>query len=52
MEIWVAVVPLAALAIPATATVVIARMALKETTSQERAGILRAIAEIVRELHP
>jgi hypothetical protein len=45
---WGAAALLAALAILATTT----RMALKDTTPQDRASVLRAIAELVRELHP
>lgn len=54
MDIWEALVLLTGLVILATTTVIITGMALKGTASQDRASILRAIAELVRELrrHP
>ncbi|MFE2424848.1 hypothetical protein [Streptomyces hokutonensis] len=52
MDIWGAVVLLTGLVVLATTTVIITGMALKGTTPQDRAGILRAIAELVRELRP
>ncbi|GGM06326.1 hypothetical protein GCM10010129_57510 [Streptomyces fumigatiscleroticus] len=50
MDVWTAVVPLAGLAILAISTVIITGMALKGTAPQDRAGILRAVAEVVREI--
>ncbi|MET8380057.1 hypothetical protein [Streptomyces microflavus] len=41
---------LAGLAIIATTAVAITGLALKDTASQDRAGILRAVAELVQEL--
>ena len=52
LDIWEAVVLLAALAILATTTVIITCIALRNTPSQDRARILHAIAELVRQLHP
>ncbi|WP_326583761.1 hypothetical protein OG250_34570 [Streptomyces sp. NBC_00487] len=51
MDIWWAAVLLAGLAILAIALVTITGMALKDTASQDRAGILRAVAAFVRGLH-
>ncbi|WP_331732838.1 hypothetical protein OG592_42530 (plasmid) [Streptomyces avidinii] len=50
MDIWWAAVPVAGLAILAIALVTITGLALKDTASQDRAGILRAVAACVREL--
>ncbi|NKI44688.1 hypothetical protein [Streptomyces physcomitrii] len=50
MDIWGAAVLLAGLVIFAITTVIITGMALKDTAPQDRAGILHAIAELVREL--
>jgi hypothetical protein len=50
MNIWEAAVPLAAVVIPATAAVIITVVALRGTAPRDRAGILRAIAQLVREL--
>lgn len=50
MDIWGAAVLLAGLAIPAIAAVAITGMALKGTAPRDRVGILRAVAELVREL--
>ncbi|MER7768735.1 hypothetical protein [Kitasatospora sp. NPDC096140] len=50
MDIWWATVALAGLAILAIALVTITGLALKDTASEDRAGILRAVAECVREL--
>jgi hypothetical protein len=50
MDIWGAAVILAGLAIPAIAAVAITGMALKDTAPRDRAGILRAVTELVREL--
>jgi len=50
MDTWGAAVLLAGPVIPAVAAVVIAGMALKDTAPRDRAGILRAIAELVRAL--
>jgi hypothetical protein len=52
MNIWEAAMLLAGLTIIAIAIVIITGMALRDTASQDRAGILRAIAELVRELRP
>ncbi|MEU0807477.1 hypothetical protein [Streptomyces sp. NPDC005970] len=52
MNIWGAAVLLAGLVIIAITTVIITGMALKDTASKDRAGILRAIAELVRQLRP
>ncbi|MFF8931478.1 hypothetical protein ACF1AO_29900 [Streptomyces longwoodensis] len=52
MDIWGAVVLLAGFVILATTAMVITGIALKDTPAQYRAGILRAIAELVRELRP
>lgn len=52
MNIWGAAVLLAGLMIIAITTVIITGTALRDTASQDRAGILRAIAELVRELRP
>ena len=52
MGIWGAVALLAGLVILASTTVVITGLALKDTAPEDRAGILRAIAELVRELRP
>ncbi|MFJ3824981.1 hypothetical protein [Streptomyces nodosus] len=50
MDIRWAAVLLAGVAILAIAAVTITGLALKDTASQDRAGILRAVAELVREL--
>ncbi|MFF3617494.1 hypothetical protein [Streptomyces sp. NPDC002580] len=50
MDIWWAAVLVAGFAILATAVVIITGMALKDTASQDRADILRAVAAFVREL--
>ncbi len=52
MDICGAVVLLAGLVILAATAVVITGMALKDTASQDRASILRAIATLVRALRP
>ncbi|GGW51085.1 MULTISPECIES: hypothetical protein [Streptomyces] len=51
MDIWWAAVPLAGLAILAIALVTMTGLALKDTASRDRAGILRAVAACVRELY-
>lgn len=50
MDIWLAAVPLAGLAILAIALVTITALALKDTPSQDRATILHAVAACVRGL--
>ncbi|MBT2454893.1 hypothetical protein [Streptomyces sp. ISL-86] len=50
MDIQWAAVILAGLAILAIAAVTITGLALKDTDSQDRAGILHAVAGLVREL--
>ncbi|MER5587344.1 hypothetical protein ABT090_37690 [Streptomyces asoensis] len=50
MDIWGAVMLLAGLAILATTAVIITGVALKDTASKDRAGILRAVAELLRSL--
>ncbi|WP_159031801.1 hypothetical protein [Streptomyces lydicus] len=50
MDIRWAAMFLVGLAILAIAAVTIAGLALKDTASQDRAGILRAVAVLVREL--
>jgi hypothetical protein len=52
MNIWGAAVLLTGLMIIAITTVIITGTALRDTASQDRADILRAIAELVRALHP
>lgn len=52
MNIWEAAVLLAGLMIIAITTVIITGTALRDTASQDRADILRAIAKLVRELRP
>lgn len=52
MDLWGAVLLLAAQGIVATTTVIIIGLALKGTASRDRAGILRAIAELIRQLRP
>lgn len=52
MNIWGAAVLLAGLVIIAITAVIITGLALKDTASKDRAGILRAIAELVRQLRP
>ncbi|MFF1548069.1 hypothetical protein [Streptomyces sp. NPDC058291] len=50
MDIWWATVPLAGLTILVIALVTITCLALKDTASEDRAGILHAIAACMREL--
>lgn len=50
MNTWGTLVLLVAMAIPATAAVIIVRTALRDAASQDRASILNAIAQLVREL--
>ncbi|MFJ4836192.1 hypothetical protein ACIP79_40830 [Streptomyces sp. NPDC088747] len=50
MEIWEVGVLLAGPVVLATAAVIIASLALKDTASQDRANILYAIAELMRGL--
>jgi len=52
MDIWQAVVLLAGLVILAITTVIVTRTALKDTAPQDRAAILAAIAQLVRQLRP
>jgi hypothetical protein len=52
MGIWGLAVLLAGPVVLATTTVIITGMALKGTAPQDRARILRAIAELVRQLRP
>ncbi|MBO8189631.1 MULTISPECIES: hypothetical protein [Streptomyces] len=46
-----ALVPVAALLIVATMTVLIVGMAMKGTTSRDRATVLRAVADVLRAVH-
>ena len=52
MGIWQALVLLTGLVIAATTTVIVTRMALKDTAPQDRAAILSAIAQLVGQLRP
>ncbi|MFG1858407.1 hypothetical protein [Actinomadura geliboluensis] len=52
MNIWEAAVLLAGPVIIAITAVIITSMALKDTAPHDRAGILRAAAELMRELRP
>lgn len=48
IAVWVALVPVAAVLVVAVAAVLIAAVSMKGTASWDRAGVLEAIADVIR----